>query len=146
MSIKVKVSPRIVSNIAKIYQSTSRIFMEYIDNSLDSAEKLYENNASKYPYKIQITVTIDPENKTVTFADNCVGMDKDNLLRIVQNIGDSNKKNDFVTNGQFGFGIHAYAACAHMMEVMTLTKNSSAGNKINVDRNAYTEEGEIPDA
>ena len=145
MSIKVKVSPRIVSNIAKIYQSTSRIFMEYIDNSLDSAEKLYENNASKYPYKIQITVTIDPENKTVTFADNCVGMDKDNLLRIVQNIGDSNKKNDFVTNGQFGFGIHAYAACANRMEVTTLTLASRVAYKIKVDRTAYTEDGEISD-
>ena len=119
--------------------------MEYIDNSLDSAEKLYENNASKYPYKIQITVTIDPENKTVTFADNCVGMDKDNLLRIVQNIGDSNKKNDFVTNGQFGFGIHAYAACANRMEVTTLTLASRVAYKIKVDRTAYTEDGEISD-
>ncbi len=144
MSIKVKVSPRIVSNIAKIYQNTSRVFMEYIDNSLDSGEKLFENNR-KYPYKVQISITIDPEAKTVTFEDNCVGMDKDNLLRIVQNIGDSNKKNDFTTNGQFGFGIHAYAACANRMEVLTLTLASPVAYKIKVDRNAYTEEGEIAD-
>ena len=145
MSIKVKVSPRIVSNIAKIYQNTSRVFMEYIDNSLDSGEKLFESNNRKYPYKVQISITIDPEAKTVTFEDNCVGMDKDNLLRIVQNIGDSNKKNDFTTNGQFGFGIHAYAACANRMEVLTLTLASCVAYKIKVDRNAYTEEGEIAD-
>lgn len=145
MSIKVKVSPRIVSNIAKIYQNTSRVFMEYIDNSLDSGEKLFESNNRKYPYKVQISILIDPEAKTVTFEDNCVGMDKDNLLRIVQNIGDSNKKNDFTTNGQFGFGIHAYVACANRMEVLTLTLASRVAYKIKVDRNAYTEDGEISD-
>lgn len=145
MGIKVKVSPRIVSNIAKIYQNTSRIFMEFIDNSLDSAEKLFENNDRKYPYQIQISVTIDPEERSVTFEDNCVGMDKDNLLRIVQNIGDSNKKNDFTTNGQFGFGIHAYSACADRMEVLTLTLGSRVAYKIKLDREAYTEDGEISD-
>lgn len=144
MSIKIKVSPRIVSNIAKIYQSTSRIFMEYIDNALDSAEKLFEVN-NKYPYPILINIKIDSKEKSVIFEDNCVGMDKENLLRIVENIGDSNKKNDFTTNGQFGFGIHAYAACADKMEVLTLTLDSDHAHKIKVDRSAYTEEGEIPD-
>jgi len=145
MSIKVKVSPTIVSNIAKIYQGTSRIFMEYIDNSLDSAEKLFSLNNNSYPYKIQINIRIDPEEKTVFFEDNCWGMDKDNLLRIVENIGDSNKRTDFTTNGQFGFGIHAYAACAEKMEVITLTRDSDFAYKIKVNREAYTEEGKIPD-
>lgn len=144
MSIKVKVSPRIVSNIAKIYQSTSRIFMEYIDNSLDSAEKLFEVT-NKYLYPIAINIKIDTKEKSVIFEDNCVGMDKEDLLRIVENIGDSNKKNDFTTNGQFGFGIHAYAACADKMEVLTLTLDSDHAHKIKVDRSAYTEEGKIPD-
>ena len=30
--------------------------MEYIDNSLDSAEKLFESNGRNYPYKIQIAI------------------------------------------------------------------------------------------
>ena len=144
MSIKINVSPRIVSNIAKIYQGTSRVFMEYIDNSLDSAEKLFEVD-DKYPYQILINIKIDPKEKSVTFEDNCVGMDKENLLRIVKNIGDSNKKNDFTTNGQFGFGVHAYAACADKMEVLTLTLDSDYAHRIKVDRDAYVEEGEIPD-
>lgn len=145
MSVKVKVSPTIVTNIARLYESTSRIFMEYIDNSLDSAEKLYEANNGAYPYNIKITVKIDPAAKTVTFEDNCIGMDLSNLLRVVENIGDSNKKNDFVTNGQFGFGIHAYAACADKLEVTTLRIDSPSAIKIVVDRSAYTEDGEIPD-
>src|SRR5579859_4314649 len=121
MPIRIKVSPRIVSNVAKIYQYTSRVFMEYIDNSLDNAEKLFDYIKSEYQYTIHINIKINTKDKTVTFEDNCVGMDKDNLLRIVENIGDSNKKNDFTTNGQFGFGIHAYAACANRMEVTTAT-------------------------
>jgi hypothetical protein len=50
---------------------------------------------------------------------------------------------DFITNGQFGFGIHAYAACADKMEVTTLTLASDVAYKIKVDREAYTEDGEI---
>lgn len=145
MSVKVKVSPRIVSKVARLYDSTSRIFMEYIDNSLDSAEKLFEASNGVYPYKIQISIKIDPKSRTVTFEDNCVGMDLGNLLRVVENIGDSNKKNDFVTNGEFGFGIHAYAACANQMEVTTLRIDSRSAHRIQVDRSAYTEDGEIPD-
>ena len=145
MSIKVKVSPRIVGNIAKLYQSTSRIFMEYIDNSLDSAEELFEENNKKYPYQILINIKIDPDEKSITFEDNCMGMDKNNLLRVVENIGDSTKKNDFIKNGKFGFGVHAYAACADRMEISTLMKDSSCVYKIQVDRSAYTEDGEIPD-
>lgn len=145
MSIKIKVSPRIVGNIAKIYQSTSRIFMEYVDNSLDSAESLYENNKRSYPYNVKINVIIDSVNKTVTFQDNCIGMNEENLLRIVENIGNSNKRLNFATNGQFGFGIHAYAACANKMEVITSTLNSDSALKIKIDRSAYTEEGIIPD-
>lgn len=145
MSRKVKVSPRIVSNIARTYQSTSRIFMEYVDNSLDSAEKIFEDNGRKYPDKISINVRIDSKNKTVIFEDNCLGMDLGNLIRIIENIGDSNKKSDFITNGQFGFGIHAYAACAEQLEVTSLRENAENAWRINIDREAYTEDGEIPD-
>jgi len=144
MSIKVKVSPQFVITAASLYDKASRIFMEYIDNSLDSAEKLFEIN-NRYPYKIQLSIKIDPKDKTVTFQDNCVGMDKDNLLRIVQNIGDSDKKNDFATNGQFGFGIHSYLACAKKMEILTLTLNSPNAFKIKVDKSAYSDDGEIAD-
>lgn len=145
MPIRVKVSPTIVNNIAKIYQVTSRIFMEYIDNALDSAEKLYNYQEQSYERDIDITVKIDYQNKTIVIEDNCLGMDRLNLLRIVQNIGESNKKNDFVTSGQFGFGIHAYCACAHRLEVTSLDENSNMANKITIDRTAYTEDGEIAD-
>lgn len=145
MSIQIRVSPTIVNNIAKMYQSTSRIFMEYIDNSLDSAEKLFDDTTQSYPYKIRIVASINSHLKTVTFEDNCEGMEKPILLRIVQNIGDSKKKADFVTNGQFGFGIHAYAACCKELTVLTLAKDASLAHKIVVTRAAYTDNGTIAD-
>ena len=37
--------------------------MEYIDNSLDSAEILYNENKA-YPYPIKIRVVIDSKNKS----------------------------------------------------------------------------------
>jgi hypothetical protein len=124
-----------LNQVANIYQHSMRIFMEYIDNSLDSAETLY-NLEKKYPYPIEIQVAIDPKNKTVTFSDNCVGMDKgfkskdengigiwkDGLLAIVTSIGKSNKKAVSWLNGQFGFGSHAYMACADKMSILTAKK------------------------
>lgn len=114
--------------VANLYQSSARVFMEYIDNSLDSAETLYVPG-QKYPYKIKIQVKIDPAKQTVIFSDNCVGMDrgvqdgkgnwKDGLLAIVTNIGESNKKSVPWLNGQFGFGAHAYMACAEKMKIVT---------------------------
>ncbi len=144
MSIPITVSPKIVSNIANQYQSTSRIFMEYIDNSLDSAESLFDQTNQSYPYKLNISISINSKEKTVTFEDNCIGMEKSTLLRIVQHIGNSEKKTDFTTNGQFGFGIHAYAACCDELIVTTLMKGSTIANKMIVTRDAY-DKGEIAD-
>lgn len=143
--MRFKISPQIVTNIAKTYQVTTRIFMEYIDNALDSAELLYKSNNNSYPYKIQINIIIDPIKKTVVFEDNCMGMDKESLLRVVEHIGDSEKKGDFTTSGQFGFGIHAYVACAEQIEITTLTLSSSHAYRIKINREAYLKDEEMPD-
>jgi len=146
MSIPIKVSAGIINNVAKMYQSTSRIFMEYIDNSLDSAEKfLDKTNSDTYQRLIQITVKINTKDRTVTFEDNCAGMDRENLLRIAEKVGESNKKGDFTTNGQFGFGIHSYAACASNLEVTTITLSSDVATKMRISRDAYIDGGEIED-
>lgn len=132
--IKIQISDPVslLNSIADTYPSPKRIFMEFIDNSLDDAEELYREN-NKYPYEIKMDAIIDTEQKIVTFIDNCRGMSKDNLLRIVKNIGQSDKKNRPWTNGQFGFGMHSFRACAKKMIVITKTKNSKP-LKIEVDR------------
>ncbi len=42
MGIQVNISPRIIPSIASLYHDVNRIFLEYIDNSLDSAEEFYD--------------------------------------------------------------------------------------------------------
>ncbi len=119
--------------------------MEYIDNSLDSAEHLWVETGGKYPRDISVVVKIDTLNKTVMVQDNCRGMTRGSLLRIVEHIGDSEKKKSDFTNGQFGFGIHAYAACANKLEVVSAVSEDNYAQKIVIDRSAYTTGGEIAD-
>ncbi|MFO7846794.1 MAG: ATP-binding protein [Balneolaceae bacterium] len=130
-----------MNNVANLYQNASRIFMEYVDNSLDDAEFLYQTNRQNYPYPIKIDIYIDPAAKKVTFIDNCRGMNRNILLRILTEVGSSNKKAQPWTNGQFGFGIHAFRACAEKMSVISIAANMKNPLKITVDRN----EREAPD-
>ena len=54
--MRVHISPQIVVNISSLYDDVNRIFLEYIDNSLDSAEALYDSAENSYtrPIKIQL--------------------------------------------------------------------------------------------
>ena len=40
--------------IAGLYENATRVFMEYIDNSLDDAGLLFVNNENAYPRLIKI--------------------------------------------------------------------------------------------
>lgn len=121
-----------LANVADLYQGTMRIFMEYIDNSLDSAESMYRKEG-EYAYPIKIEIKIDPDNKKVYFLDNCEGMNKgyeessgiwkDGLLAIITGIGKSTKRGVSWLNGKFGFGFHAYMACAEKISVITTKKD-----------------------
>lgn len=39
MEVKCKISPRLITNISSLYTDPNRVIMEYIDNSVDSADK-----------------------------------------------------------------------------------------------------------
>ncbi len=101
-----------LNEIANRYRSTSRILMEYVDNGLDDAEVMYRENNQAYPYLIQISVLIDRANRAVTVCDNCRGMNAESLERVVANVGESRKRTVSWLNGRFGFGVHAFRACA----------------------------------
>jgi len=91
--------------------------MEYVDNSLDDAERLYHRGKKTYKRQIKISIVIGHEPASVVVTDNCTGMDRKQLTRLIQNVGESMKHSRF-TNGQFGFGVHAFrAACKHMRVV-----------------------------
>jgi DNA gyrase/topoisomerase IV subunit B len=66
MPIQLEISPRLIPNIANLYNDTNRIFMEYIDNSIDSAEDYFDGNS--YSRKIEITLRIG--RNEVTIEDN----------------------------------------------------------------------------
>jgi len=109
----------LLNEIARRYESSERILMEYVDNALDDAEVLYRNNGGIYPYPILIAISLDPRERYITIRDNCRGMRRDVLERVVVNVGESQKRGITWVNGQFGFGVHAFRAAANAIRFRT---------------------------
>ena len=127
MPIPLHISPKIIKSIASLYNDTNRIFMEYIDNSLDSAEGFYDKEKHSYLRPIEITLKIEGDNYNngkVTILDSCFGIT--NFTKVVQSIGNSDKKADFTTNGQFGYGIYSFMASCSKLEITSKTKKENA--------------------
>lgn len=115
----------ILNEIARRYETTERVLMEYVDNALDDAETLYRDNGNFYPYPIKIELTIDIAAQQVTIKDNCRGMPRVVLERVVRNIGESQKRGVTWVNGQFGFGVQAFRAAAQTVRFETKHRNGS---------------------
>jgi len=162
----------LLNHIAQRYTRTSRIIMEYVDNSLDDCEVLFDEESNSYSRPIEVNVRIDRQKSkkasevdpaanaaqvavpssekadesqnapaaaaqrkkktrkdedkvTVTCSDNCRGMTKAILSRLVVNVGESNKRASKFTNGQFGFGVHAFRAAASRIEFKTKAQGAA---------------------
>lgn len=115
----------LLNEIAKRYETSERILMEYVDNALDDAEVLYRQNNNSYPYPIEIDLTVDFSSSSVTIRDNCRGMLRNVLEGIVRNIGESDKRGLTWVNGRFGFGVHAFRAAAESIYFQTKHELSS---------------------
>lgn len=127
MSIKPHISPRLIPNIASLYNDVNRIFLEYIDNSLDSAESYYDQNTNSYNKKIEITLKIEGHTSVsgkITISDNCFGIT--NFTKLVEDIGNSDKKAQAWTNGQFGYGIYSFMAACNKLEVLSKIEGQHA--------------------
>merc|ERR550534_927805 len=75
----------------------------------------------------------------VTVTDNCRGMDKRTLNRLIVNVGDSSKRGSKFTNGHFGFGVHAFRACAKRIEFKTKQEGSKTlGLEIDRDHEYFS--------
>ena len=109
----------LLNEIARRYETSERILMEYVDNALDDAEVLYRENDAAYPYPVEIDLEIDHASAAVTIRDNCRGMPREVLERIVRNIGESDKRGLTWVNGRFGFGVHAFRAAAEHIRFQT---------------------------
>lgn len=122
------ISPNLIRNVSSIYTDPYRVLMEYIDNSLDACEPLFDINNGSYKRKIAIELKIEGDLKSfqnlkITISDNSGGID--DLSRIVTNIGNSNKKGQPFLNGQFGYGIYSFLAICKSMEVITNYGNAT---------------------
>lgn len=160
----------LLNHIAQRYTRTSRIIMEYVDNSLDDSEALFNASDKTYEREIKIDVYINrhkagdesvaPEDEaaaaamagmgggkkkkkkkeddqvTVRVVDNCRGMTKDIFSRLVVNVGDSNKRTSKFTNGQFGFGVHAFRAAANKIRFKTKSEKTNRTLSLEIDRSA----------
>lgn len=118
--MRVHISPQIIVNISSLYDDVNRIFLEYIDNSLDSAEELYDSSKNSYkrPVKIELNLKGNRNsNGKVVISDNCLGIK--NLDDVCGNIGNSNKKEQAFLNGQFGYGIFSFMAACNNLEVIS---------------------------
>lgn len=127
MSIPLHISPRIIPSIASLYNDVNRIFMEYIDNAIDSAEEFYDESTNSYSKPIEITLLIQGDNYRggkVKILDNCFGIT--NFTKVVKSVGNSDKKAQPWTNGQFGYGIYSFMAACARMEVTSKTENGNA--------------------
>ena len=135
--IKLHISPRIIPSIASLYDDINRILLEYVDNSLDSAEEYYNKEANSYSRPIEIIIGISGSsgNVTVQIYDNCAGIK--NLTKIIQNIGDSDKKAQPWTNGQFGYGIYSFMACCNILEIVTSLEDSCGAEYIAINKEQF---------
>jgi hypothetical protein len=127
MSIQGKISPRIIQSISTLYNDTNRVFLEFVDNSIDSAEEYFDESKNEYTRVIKISFQLSGINHKdgyVTISDNCKGIL--NIEKIVQNIGNSDKKAQPWTNGQFGYGMCSFIAACNSLKVVSKSKDSSA--------------------
>jgi hypothetical protein len=136
-----------LNNVADLYTDPLRVLMEYIDNSIDSADTLRKMAMTTgYPRPIQITVEIcrlpKLKDRKIIITDNCIGMGHSELKGIVSEIGRSRKKNLSWLNGRFGFGVHAYASCCQTITFITRKDEDGPTLHISIDRDSRNVEEE----
>lgn len=136
--VPIIISPQIIPNIASMYTDVNRVFMEYIDNSLDNADdKYYDQKSNSYNKKILITLTVNNDN-SIEFTDNCAGIT--NFKKIVSEIGNSDKKAQPWTNGQFGFGIYSFMAFCNNLQIHSQLQDDDKSNYIDISASIFSSE------
>lgn len=121
--------------IHSLYSNKEIFLRELISNASDAAEKLrfkalsngalYENDGD-----LKVTVSFDPEAKTVTIEDNGVGMSRDDVVEHLGTIaksgtasflgqltGDQAQDNQLI--GQFGVGFYSAFIVAEKVDVFS---------------------------
>ncbi len=133
MALEFKISPKIIPSVASSYTDVNRVFIEYIDNSIDSAEEYFDQSSNKYSKPIEIKLLV--KNEQIIITDNCAGIAE--FSKVVGQIGNSVKVNQASTNGQFGYGIFSFLAYFDLLEIASKVEGEDSGRKISIPKEAF---------
>ena len=134
-NVPLKITPQILVGLATLYTDVHRIFMEYIDNSIDSAEDFFDGKSNSY--KKNIEINFDLVGDQIIASDNCSGIS--NFDKVVQSVGESDKKKKTWTNGQFGFGVYAFMATCEKLQITSKEESASEANSVTLLRKDFAE-------
>jgi hypothetical protein len=125
--ISLPISPKLVIAVAHSYKDPYRPLIEFVDNSIDQADKLfYDTESNSYTKEINIIITLTGKSyrdAKITIEDNCGGIDW-LLQQTVYSIGYSPKTNETISNGKFGFGMMSFLYFCKRLKVTTKDKEN----------------------
>ncbi|MCK9162167.1 MAG: molecular chaperone HtpG [Arcobacteraceae bacterium] len=118
-----------------LYSNKEIFIRELVSNSSDAIDKLKyltltEENLKSLEWTPQINISFDKDDKSLTIADNGVGMDEEDLINNIGTIaksgtksfvekltGDAKKDSNLI--GQFGVGFYSVFMVAEYVDVIT---------------------------
>jgi len=131
----------ILNAIASNYRNLNRIIMEFVDNSVDSDDVRSRKIPNEKHPILEIHANIDLDRRNIWIRDSGPGMGEAELLRLINGIGRSVKRDSPGLNGQFGFGVHAFRAAADKLVVYSTTlADPSIVRNVNLFRNCSAAE------
>jgi len=144
MIIPAKISPRLIMNVSSLYTDPIRVFMEFVDNSIDAAESTntlmsdLTGEEAEYINDVKIDIKIHGKwykDGYVKITDNCTGIKE--LRNVVEKIGNSEKKSQSWLNGQFGYGLYSFLAICDVLEIRTKHKDNIYTEYIKITKNDF---------
>ncbi len=85
------IGKNVIENLTQgMYENKYTIFREFIQNSADSIDKAIKNKILD-KYEANIDIYIDKNKRSITIYDNAMGISKDNFIKTLSSIADSEK-------------------------------------------------------
>lgn len=143
MGFEAEVSKLLHMMVHSVYSEREIFLRELISNASDACDKLRyagvtDADLLKDNGEFGISITVDPDAKTMVVADNGVGMNRDDLIEnlgtiarsgtanfVDQLTGDS--KSDMQLIGQFGVGFYSVFMVANTVEVRSRKAGETQG-------------------
>ena len=104
----------VLANVCRSYQEAVKQFVE------NSADAIQQGGSDEGRVSIHLEYDLDEERnrhlKTITIADNGIGMNKEKMRRVLQHIGESEKM-QLALRGEKGIGILAFPLVAQELHI-----------------------------